>query len=124
LLLNVLCLQVERALTLWHDNWVNCESVAAFQAGHASSFLIGNVNTATGHVSAKEAEFDEKHWGSITNEYLDSATTRLAQRPEKFDKLITDAKRYVKPGQRRDAGAPLTRSEVRGKRALLMDDSD
>jgi hypothetical protein len=119
----VIYLQVERALTLWRDGYVSCESVAEYKARKRSSPIIKVVNKATGKESSKMTDFNQANWAMITNGYLLSIKKALSP-PGKFDPIINAAKNFVKVTSR--TGDSLNKSggdqEV-DERAFLCDDA-
>jgi hypothetical protein len=116
--------QVERALTLWKEEFISCETVAAHKAKKRSSAIIKTVNNATGKESTKTTDFNQANWATITNGYLTSMKKTLSP-ASNFDVIINAAKTFLKSTSR--AGDTKTSAEgdtLVDERALLCDDPD
>jgi lysozyme family protein len=118
-------LQVERALTLWRDGCISCETVAALKAKKRSSAIIKTINKATGKESTKTTDFNQANWATITNGYLSSIKKALSS-PSKFNPIIDAAKRFVKATSRIGDTTAFdnTAEEDKDVRAFLCDDED
>ena len=117
-------LQVERALTLWRDGSISCETVAALKAKERSSAIIKTVNKATGKESTKMTDFNQVNWATITNGYLSSVKKTLSS-ASKINDIINAAKGFLKATSR--TGDSTTLSAEQDERAFLCDnesDSD
>ena len=112
-------LQVERALTLWRDGSISCETVAALKAKERSSAIIKTVNKATGKESTKMTNFNQVNWATITNGYLSSVKKTLSS-ASKINDIINAAKGFLKATSR--TGDSTTLSAEQDERAFLCDD--
>jgi len=124
----IVYLQVERALTLWKDGSISCETVAAHKAKKRSSAIIKTINKATGKESTKTTDFNQANWGPIINGYLLSIKKALSS-PSKLNPIIKAAKSFMKATSRiGDSTAfNITSAEQDmpvDERALLCDDSE
>jgi hypothetical protein len=115
--------QAERALTLWRDGFISCETVAAHKARKRSSPILKLVNKATGKESTRTTDFNQSNWGTVTSSYILSIKKALAS-DIKFGAIITDARSFAKVSQRGDATATTTTGleEEYDERAQLCDD--
>jgi hypothetical protein len=118
-------LQVERALTLWKDRSISCETIADVRARKRSSAIIKTINKATGKESTKATDFNQANWATITNGYLVSIKKALSS-ASKLNIIIDAAKHFVKatsrPGQAGDTLITSTGLEDMDERAFLCDD--
>ena len=114
-------LQVERALTLWRDGSISCETIAALKAKERSSAIIKTVNKATGKESTKMTDFNQVNWATITgtNGYLSSVKKTLSS-ASKINNIINAAKGFLKATSR--TGDSTTLSAEQDERAFLCDD--
>ena len=88
-------IQVERALTLWRDRSVSCETVSQHKAKKRSSAIIKTINKATGKESSKTTDFNQANWATVTDSYLLSIKKALSSE-SKFDLIINAAKSFLK----------------------------
>ena len=115
-------LQAERALTLWRDGHILCETVAAHKAGKRSSPIIKLVNKATGKESTRSTDFNQANWGTATSGYIE-AMKKLS----KFDDIIADARSFAKVNQRGDTttnSSAVLEQELDERAHLCDDESD
>ena len=116
-------LQVERALTLWKDGSISCETVAELKAKKRSSAIIKTVNKATGKESSKLTDFNQANWVTVTSGYFSSIKKTLSS-PAKCDAIINAAKSFIKATSRTGDTGTLTSTVEQDldERALLCDD--
>jgi hypothetical protein len=118
----VIHLQVERALTLWRDKFVSCETVAAYKAKKRSSPIIKTINKSTGKESTKLTDFNQANWAAITNGYLSSIKKALTSE-SKYKPIIEAAKKLMKATSRTGESYVTTGVEQEiDERAFLRDD--
>ncbi|KAH9979321.1 hypothetical protein BGW80DRAFT_592207 [Lactifluus volemus] len=86
---------VERALTLWRDGFISCETVAAQKAGKRSSAIKKTLNKSTGQVSRKSTDFNEANWGTATCSYITLIERHLTPNTKKFDRIADEAVRFA-----------------------------
>jgi hypothetical protein len=103
----------------------SCATVAAHKSGERSSPIMKTVNQATGKESTKGTNFNQSHWGTVTNEYLSSIKKNLSD-DQKFDRIIKDAMHFSKASNRcgeSSLSAPGNHEMANlNERALLVDD--
>ena len=119
-------LQVERALSLWKDRSVSCETVAELKAKKHSSTIIKTINKATGKELTKMTDFNQTNWTMITNSYLSSIKKTLSS-ASKFDPIVDTAKSFVKATSRTGDSTMAfndTQAQDMDERAFLCDDDD
>ena len=115
-------LQVERALTLWKDGFVSCETVSAHKAKKRSSAIIKTINKATGKESTKTTDFNHTNWAMITSSYLSNIKTNLSS-AGKFDRIINDSKSFMKMVTSQSGDTTFnSAAQDTDERALLCDD--
>ena len=115
--------QVERALMLWFEGFVTCESAAAFKAKTRSSPIIKTLNTVSGKESTRLNNFNHTNWGDEANGYLLSIKNSLSD-DSKFDRIVNQAMRMAMANRKKDFAASAAVNEDANERALLADDSD
>jgi hypothetical protein len=120
-------LQVERALTLWKDGSISCETIADVKARKRSSAIIKTINKATGKESTKATDFNQANWATITTGYLASIKKALSS-ASKLNIIINAAKSFVKATSRPGPGDTLnvtsTQQDMDERAFLCDDDSD
>jgi hypothetical protein len=118
-------LQVERALVLWRDGLISCETVSAHKAKKRSSAIIKTINQATGKESTKTTDFNQANWAAITTSYLLSIKKTLSP-ASKFDSIIDAAKGFMKITSRTGdtTAVNIPAEQDMDERAFLCDDSD
>jgi hypothetical protein len=119
-----LYLQVERALTLWRDGFISCETVSAHKAKKRPSAIIKTINKATGKESTKTTDFNQANWATITTGYLSSIKKTLSS-ASKFNEIVNAAKSFMKITSRTgDTAFDTSAKQDINERAFLCDDLD
>lgn len=120
---------MERALTLWRDGNITCESITEHKANKRGSIIIKATNRASGRES-KGTDFNNANWGKAANSYLLAIRKNLVgdrKRDDKFAKIVASAKRFSKLAQTDDTTAGPSGSmqtDEMDARADVCDDSD
>ena len=118
-------LQVDRALTVWRDKCISCETVAAVKAKKRSSAIIKTVNATTGKESTITTDFTQLNWALTAKNYFVSVKNAYASNPMKFNLIIDDAKSFVKATSRTvdtTFNNTLAGEQDLDERAFLCDD--
>ena len=99
ILTRFVCIQVERALTFWHDGHVTLNGV---NQGSKTFSIRKYIDPNTGK-ETKATEFNQAKWGTATNGYLNSIKSNIACGKFDWASSLKAASKFKKPGRHRDS---------------------